>query len=351
MAQDEGAYMVSESASEPTISDPRGPRVRADLTTVLRTMWSDPSVHVGDPRPFGDGHSGFTYQVVVTRASVPIEAVLRLSPPGARIAGPADIGRQGRIMAALGAVHLPVPTVLASSSDPVIDGRSFALLELLDGTGWELAAAATSDRAVAEAAVGALRAVAASGPGNSGIAGEEPIGPRGEVLRWAALLSRCPDWIAEPGQVLASELLAVCPESAVATLVHGDFHFGNLLFRGDRVIGILDWEIASLGDPRLDVGSLAVAVLRNRYGDEPNPTGGLRISPRDLVALWGEDETMPWFVATNCLKYAAILGYNLMLHRSGRRPDPIYEQLRTTMRSLINDGRSILHDGVPTQVG
>jgi aminoglycoside phosphotransferase (APT) family kinase protein len=341
--------MVAVGASEPALSGPWEPRVRADLTTVLRTTWGDPSVQVGDLFPFGDGHSGFTYRVGVTRAGGPIEAVLRLSPPRARIAGPADIGRQGRIMAALGAAHLPVPAVFASSSGPVIDGRSFALLELLDGTGWELAAAATSDLAVAEAAVGALRAVAASGRGNSGIADEEPSGPGDEVRRWTALLPRCPDWIAGPGQVLASELLARSPESAAATLVHGDFHFGNLLFRGDRVIGILDWEIASLGDPRLDVGSLAVALLRNRYGGEPNPAGALRISPRDLVALWGEDETMSWFVAANCFKYGAILSYNLMLHRSGRRPDPIYEQLQTTMRSLISDGRSILHDGLPAQ--
>jgi aminoglycoside phosphotransferase (APT) family kinase protein len=342
--------MIAAGASEPTISDSRERRIRADLTTVLRTTWGDPSVQVGNPVPFGDGHSGFTYRVSVTRAGAVVETVLRLSPPGTRIAGPADIGRQGRIMAALGAVRLPVPTVFASSSDSVIDGRSFVLLELLDGSGWELAAAATSDLAVAQAAVGALRAVAASGRENSGIAGEEPVGPRDEVRRWAALLPHCPDWIAEPGKVLASELLAVAPEPTAASLVHGDFHFGNLLFRRDRVIGILDWEIASLGDPRLDVGSLAVAVLRRRYGDEPNPAGSLRISPRDLVALWGEDQAMAWFVATNCLKYAAILSYNFMLHRKGRRPDPIYEQLQTTMRGLINDGRSVLHDGLPAQV-
>jgi aminoglycoside phosphotransferase (APT) family kinase protein len=346
----EGTCMAAAGACEPATGHPRQPRVRADLTTVLRATWGDPSVQVGDPVPFGDGHSGFTYRVGVTRAAGAIEAVLRLSPPGVRIAGPADIGRQGRIMAALGAVHLPVPAVFASSSGPVIDGRSFALLELLEGTGWEQAAAATSDLAVAEAAVGALRAVAASGRGNSGIADEEPTGPAGEARRWAALLPRCPDWIAEPGEVLAAELLAVAPESAAATLVHGDFHFGNLIFRGDRVIGILDWEIASLGDPRLDVGSLAVAVMRRRYRDEPNSAGALRISARDLVALWGADETMPWFVAASCLKYAAILSYNLMVHRSGRRPDPIYEQLRMTMRGLIDDGRSILHEGLPSQV-
>ena len=63
--------------------------------------------------PFGDGHSGFTYRVVVSHDGERAERVLRLSPPGARIAGPADIGRQGRVMDAIGRAGLPAPPVVA----------------------------------------------------------------------------------------------------------------------------------------------------------------------------------------------------------------------------------------------
>lgn len=50
--------------------------------------------------------------------------------------------------------------------------------------------------------------------------------------------------------------------------MHGDFHVGNLLFGNEGVVGVLDWEIAGLGDPRWDLGSLAAAAIRRRYRPE-----------------------------------------------------------------------------------
>ena len=57
-----------------------------------------------------EGHSGFTYWVGLEGGE---QAVLRLPPPGARIAGPADIPRQGRLMRALSEAGLPAPPILA----------------------------------------------------------------------------------------------------------------------------------------------------------------------------------------------------------------------------------------------
>src|SRR2546425_10085608 len=76
-----------------------------------------------------EGHSGFTYWVELDGR----RGVLRLPPPGARIAGPADIPRQARIMAALSAQGLPVPAGIATSYYPVVDGRPFDLLEEVHG--------------------------------------------------------------------------------------------------------------------------------------------------------------------------------------------------------------------------
>src|SRR5438445_6517195 len=96
--------------------------IRADLAGAI----GEP---VLDVQPVPEGHSGFTYWVEMAGR----RAVLRLPPPGARIAGPADIPRQARIMAALHGQGLPVPEVLASSEDPVVDGRPFVLTEALPG--------------------------------------------------------------------------------------------------------------------------------------------------------------------------------------------------------------------------
>ncbi len=110
---------------------------------------------------------------------------------------------------------------------------------------------------------------------------------------------------------------------------------------------MFDWEIACLGDARLDFGCLAVASLRGRYAPEPNPTGSVEIALSDLAALYGlDDTTAPWFVAAGCFKYLIILGYNLGLHVRGKRIDSIYEQLLSTMCRLAFDGCHIIANGL-----
>ena len=105
--------------------------IRADLGRAI----AEP---VLDVRPIPEGHSGFTYWVDLEGR----RAVLRLPPPGAKIAGPADIPRQGRIMQALHAQGIPVPAVLAMSADPAVDGRPYVLMEVMPGQRIEAAAAA-----------------------------------------------------------------------------------------------------------------------------------------------------------------------------------------------------------------
>ena len=46
------------------------------------------------------------------------------------------------------------------------------------------------------------------------------------------------------------------PESGPATIVHGDYRLGNVMFTGDRLSAIFDWELATIGDPLADVGYL-----------------------------------------------------------------------------------------------
>jgi len=101
--------------------------IRGDLERQLRSGWGEPGLIVGGIEPIAEGHSGFTYWVDIERSGGKRRYVLRLTPPGARPAGPADVARQGRIMAALNARGLPVPAIPAVSSEPVVDGRPFVL--------------------------------------------------------------------------------------------------------------------------------------------------------------------------------------------------------------------------------
>src|SRR6266852_852827 len=231
-------------------------RIRNDLAAQIKEP-------VRAVRAIPEGHSGFTYWVELDGR----RGVLRLPPPGARIAGPADIPRQARIMAALHDQGLPVPFVMATSEDPVVDGRPFVLMEAVP----------------------------------SELTGQAPR--------------------------LANLLLERQPHHRQPVLVHGDYHFGNMLFEGGGVAAVVDWEIAQLGQPLLDLCCISLSHVSAEAVGEM-----YRADPNDYR----------WYRALTYYKYASIFGYNLMLHRRGKRPDPSYEQRTDTILEFIDQGIGVL---------
>lgn len=319
--------------------------IRTDLETHLRSAWSQPGLAVGAITPIAEGHSGFTYWVDIMSEGGSRRFVMRLSPPGARPAGPADVARQGRIMAALNAASMPVPAISAVSEQPVIDGRPFVLMEAVKGDRIETAAGRESAQAIGESAVATLRQLHALPLQSTGIGDEAPMSLAGELSRWEWLMERAAPDLTGGGPELALLLRATLPAEGPPTLVHGDYHMGNMLFSGHQVAAVLDWEIAQIGQPLLDLGCLCVMVARKRFGGGTAPGGTLDLDIADFVRLYGADEgEMRWFLGLSLYKYGAILGYNLMLHRKGRRPDPMYESpaMAQTIAGMIDDGITLL---------
>jgi len=292
-------------------------RIRNDLTAQIEQP-------VRAVRGIPEGHSGFTYWVELDGH----RRVLRLPPPGARIAGPADIPRQARIMAALHAQGLPVPAIVATSQDPVVDGRPFVLMEAVAGDRVEQAIDAGSNPLeLAASAVDVLRRFQAVPLENTGIGGEDPMPLEGEVSRWTWLMDRAPAELTGQAPRLAQLLAERQPRPGPPVLVHGDYHFGNMLFDRGRVSAVVDWEIAQLGQPLLDpccisLSHVSADAVRDMYGADP--------------------DDYRWYRALTYYKYAAIFGYNLMLHRRGKRPDPSYEQRRDTILGFIGQGLGVL---------
>jgi aminoglycoside phosphotransferase (APT) family kinase protein len=316
-----GALTVAESV------------IRADLAAAI----DEP---VLDVQPIPEGHSGFTYWVELNGR----RAVLRLPPPGARIAGSADIPRQGRIMQALHARGLPVPGIIAMSSDAVVDGRPYVLMEALLGERIEAAAARGSDPLeLAQSAIEVLRALQATPPAQSGIGDEEPVMLRDELRRWSWLMERAPAELTGDAPELARRLASEVPPDRGPVVVHGDYHFGNMLFTGERVSAVLDWEIAELGHPLLDLCCLCV-VFHGGGEDGSRGWGASRgLDPEALREIFGADPAeFRWTLGLTYYKYAAILGYNLMLHRRGKRPDPSYEGRTGTIKGFIQAGLRLL---------
>jgi aminoglycoside phosphotransferase (APT) family kinase protein len=299
------------------------------------------------------GHSGFTYLVEAAHGGERRRLVLRLPPPGARPLGPADVVRQGRIMSALARHRVPVPPVVASSSEPAVDGRPFVLLEVVPGSRVEEAWKRIDGRRLAAAAIETLQRLQAVPVGESGL-DEEPVALAADLARWQTLLERSRTDLRLPFEDLRSSLAGSCPAPRRPCLVHADYHFGNLLFddRGS-VVAVLDWEIAEIGQPLIDVSCLAVGGM-SRGGEPVGPVPGPSVDEAELAALYGVDRgELDWYCAFTCFKYSAVYAYNLMLHRTGKRVDAFNDGVEPLIEHLVDHGLRILrgHDRVGSAGG
>jgi aminoglycoside phosphotransferase (APT) family kinase protein len=321
-------------------ADPRSESIRRDLELYLRR--TDPVWRVRDVALLPQGHSGFTYKVTAADHRGGRWLVLRVPPPGTRPVGPADVARQGRIVAALKRLGFPVPAVVAQSGQPEVDGRPFVLFEMVPGLRIEEVQAHVHGARLTAGAVETLMRLHRI-PVEEIEIGEEPVSLAGELARWEDLFERARADLDLPHVELRSSLAASLPDAHQPCLVHGDYHCGNLLFDSDgAVVAVLDWEIAELGQPLVDLGCLAVAGMSrgtNRVGPVPGP----EVEPEQLALLYGADlREFEWYCAFSCYKYAAVYIYNRMLHQRGKRIDPFNEGLEPLIARLLHRGLGLL---------
>jgi aminoglycoside phosphotransferase (APT) family kinase protein len=311
----------------------------AHLERDLERAW--PGVRVSSLERIPESHSGFTYRLRAELDGRPFAGVLRLPPPGARPVGPADVGRQARIMEAVRAAGLPAPAILASAEQPVLDGRPFIVMESVVGDRIETAVTTTAPRELLAKAFAAIRAIHELPPAATGIEYEGAVDPAGEVQRWRAVRTRTAGGLPTRATELEDRLFAALPAARSPRLVHGDYHLGNLLFRNGEVVAVLDWEISELGQSPLDEAVLCLLAIRQPFG-EPQPGAAAALPLDEMVALADCGPDFPWYLAATCHKYGVILDYNLSLHRRGRRVDPAYERQLKTIPGLIEAGIDLL---------
>ena len=167
-------------------------RIRDDLEAQCREKLGRPELRVISVEPIPEGHSGFTYFVHIDDGAGPRRYVLRLPPPGARITGTADVVRQGRIMAALHTAGLPAPAIPVQSTDPVVDGRPFVLMDAVEGSRIEKTGVEQRPLDIAGSAVRVLKRLHALPLAQTGIGDEAPVTLQAEMLRWLWLIERAP---------------------------------------------------------------------------------------------------------------------------------------------------------------
>jgi aminoglycoside phosphotransferase (APT) family kinase protein len=249
-------------------------------------------------------------------------------------------------MRALNEAGLPVPAIIAMSEERVVDGRPFVLMAAAEGKRIEDMAGQASDEELARSAVKILRQIHAVAANETGIGHEAPVALSAEIERWAWLIQHAPKELRERAPALIALLTERLPLPQAPTLVHGDYHYGNLLYRDRRVVAVLDWEIAEIGQPLLDLACLSVVAKGGRSGAGVPGAGRVDVSDELLIEAYGADTTeYSWYVALTYFKYAAIFAYNLVLHRRGKRVDPTYESRTETIVSFIDEGIRLLSRG------
>lgn len=232
------------------------------LRTFLREKLDLPDLDQLTLRQFPGGYSNLTYLIRCGDR----ELVLRRPPFGSKVKSAHDMGREFRILSALSPVYPRAPKPLVFCDDESVLGAKFYVMERIKGLilrrvlppGLDLHEARM--RALCDGFLDTLAELHAIDYEAAGLG--ELGRPEGYVERqvtgWA---KRYRD--AQTDDVPAIErvtawLAAHTPPSPPPTLLHNDYKFDNLVLDPDeptRIIGILDWEMATIGDPLMDLGT------------------------------------------------------------------------------------------------
>nr|WP_203471447.1 phosphotransferase family protein [Mycolicibacterium chubuense] len=298
---------------------------------------------VTDVRPMPGGASSLTYRGMLDARPV----VVKVAPQGVAPVGHRDVLRQARMLRALGPTTVPVPGVaLEDPGEPPARPPLFAM-SLLEGdcveplfdVGTELPPAETVATRFHSAAT-VLARLHRVDTVEAGVAGEPVVSPRDEIDRWSRALQTVDPALAPGWRSVQTLLESSVPAPMPPVIVHGDFRLGNLLVRGTEVTGVIDWEIWSLSDPRIDLGWFLVNCDPMTY----RRTGAPVPAAADLIATYrdqsgAEPRDLGWFQALACFKSAAT--WSLIVKHNRRRtvPDPGVEAMAGALPGLLDRAR------------
>lgn len=268
--------------------------VHAWLETRITGLEGTPEVE-----QFARGASNLTYRLRYPDRDL----ILRRPPPGTKARSAHNMVREYTVQRALKPVYPWVPGMLALCTDETVIGSDFYVMERLEGIilranlpqGMSLDAGQA--RRLSEVAVDRLIDLHQV---DVAAAGLEKLGKgagynRRQIEGWSERFRRARTWNVLPGRYVMDWLAERVPDEVAIRIIHGDFRFDNLVLDPTdplKIVGVLDWELATLGDPLMDLGnSMAYWV----QADDEKYFKGFRRQPTHLPGMMRRAEVVDYY--------------------------------------------------------
>jgi aminoglycoside phosphotransferase (APT) family kinase protein len=329
----------------------------------LARFLDEHAIGAGDIRasPIGDGHSNVTY--LIERGGE--QVVLRRPPRPPLPPSAHDVLREARLLGALWDTPARVPRVLAVCAEEGVIGAPFYVMEYIDGEVIVSSLPSVLDEPaqrtlVADELIDALVEIHAV---DWRAAGLEDFGkPTGYLERqlrrflglWELNKTREIPAVEGVGAWLSEHL----PESGPSTIVHGDFRLGNTIYAKSapaRLEAVLDWEMATIGDPLADIGYLCMM-----WSEKGDPVSGLRAhlgavtqadgfpTRAELIARYEQRsgrsmKDIRWYTTLALWKSVVFMEGNYKRAIAGTTDDPYLKQFGEGVLELARQAELVAH--------
>jgi len=341
------------------VDEPRAVRAGEEIDLIKLSAFLDKELGVSGAvsvEQFPGGHSNLTYLV----RHGDREYVLRRPPFGSKVKSAHDMGREVAVLSKLAPVYERAPRVIAFEGTGELLGAPFYLMERRRGVilrrdlPAELATDHPRVRRVCEVLIDALvdlHAVdyKAAGLGDFG----KPAGYiERQVTGWTERYTNSQTDELPAISEVAAWLASHMPADGTPSLIHNDFKFDNVIFEPtlEKITGVLDWEMTTIGDPLMDLGTSlsywAQASDPPAYHQLPfGPTARAGMMTRDEVARHYLErsgrttDNLVFYYAFGLLKTAVIAQQIYYRYVKGMTTDPRFATIGFAVRLLGEQAR------------
>ena len=313
---------------------------------------------------FSIGQSNPTY-LLRTKSK---KYVLRRKPPGALLKSAHAVDREYRVMQALANTPVPVPEVYALCENDDVIGTSFFVMEFLESRTF-LDPVLTDlspqhRRALYEDQVNIIAKLSSIDPNAIGLGdfGKSGNYMERQVSRWTKQYRASETEVIKEMEKLIEWLPQHLPhdEGRVA-LVHGDFRLDNLLVapKEPKVIGVVDWELSTLGHPFVDFSYWSTMLRLPRNTHHKGLAGQNRASlgipsEEQLLNLYRElsGEQIPghwsFWLAFHCFRFSAIVQGVMKRYLDGNASSPLAKEVGSMARPVAELGWKAVNECTDT---